>query len=544
MKTRNRYWKFISGCLLFLVLLKLSVIAQFQKEEIDIPLLPGEKIWSGAIKEAHNMPFTDEYTFNFFANNQYNQIQPLLLSNKGLWVWSEEPYAFEIRDEHLRIFQVYGKVNFGRSGKTLYEAREYASEKFFPASGKMPDELLFSRPQYNTWIELTYNHNQKDILNYARGIIDHGFKPGVLMIDDTWQEDYGLWKFHPGRFPDPKAMMDTLHQMGFKVMLWICPFVSGDQTIIIRDIMKDKGFLMQKENEKTTWKTARHPALIPWWNGYSALLDFTNPASVEWFNKQLRRLVDEYGVDGFKLDAGDMDFYPDHALSMIPATPNRQCELYAQFGLQYPFNEYRACWKMAGLPLVQRLHDKNHNWEDVQKLIPHMLVEGLAGYTFSCPDMIGGGDWTSFLDLKSYDQELVVRSAQIHALMPMMQFSVAPWRILDSMHFEAVRSAIMLREKFTPLILELAKTSAGTGKPIVRSLEYSFPGQGLEAVTDQFMLGESLLIAPVVKKGLARSIVLPKGEWISDEGKTYKGGKTYLIDVPLSRIPYFRLKKK
>jgi len=53
--------------------------------------------------------------------------------------------------------------------------------------------------------------------------------------------------------------------------------------------------------------------------------------------------------------------------------------------------------------------------------------------------MIGGGNWVSFLDNKTMDQDLVVRSAQIHALMPMMQFSVAPWRILDPGHLDAVK---------------------------------------------------------------------------------------------------------
>ena len=55
----------------------------------------------------------------------------------------------------------------------------------------MPPELFFSVPQYNTWIELTYNQNQKDILRYARAIVDNGMPPGIIMIDDNWQEDYG-----------------------------------------------------------------------------------------------------------------------------------------------------------------------------------------------------------------------------------------------------------------------------------------------------------------------------------------------------------------
>jgi alpha-glucosidase len=219
----------------------------FGQGDMRIDLLPGEKIWSGIIKDGHRMPYPTGYRYDFYANNQENQIQPLLLGNKGLWVWSEEPFAFEIQDGKIIIFNAMGEVKYGHAGGSLSEARKYASANFFPASGQMPDELLFSKPQYNTWIELTYNQNQTDVLKYAQAILDNGFLPGVLMIDDTWQEDYGLWRFHPGRFPNPRQMIDQLHQMGFKVMLWICPFVSADQYLIVSEIMKGKGFLMQKK---------------------------------------------------------------------------------------------------------------------------------------------------------------------------------------------------------------------------------------------------------------------------------------------------------
>jgi alpha-glucosidase (family GH31 glycosyl hydrolase) len=516
----------------------------FGQNPLSLQLLPGEKIWSGSVKQGDRMPFENGYKFDFFANNEYNQIQPLLLGNKGLWVWSEEPFAFEIQASQIVITKNRGEIKHGRSGNSLLEARKFVSEKFFPPSGKMPDELLFSKPQYNTWIELTYNQNQSDVLKYAQAILDNGFEPGVLMIDDTWQEDYGKWDFHPGRFPNPKAMVEQLHKMGFKVMLWMCPFVSGDQALIVRELMKEKAFLMQKKQASDTWETANTPASITWWNGYSLLLDFTNNSAVKWFNNVLDRLVSEYDIDGFKLDAGDMDFYPPDALSKEPATPNRHSELYAQFGLRFPLNEYRACWKMAGLPIAQRLHDKLHQWSDVQKLIPHMLTEGLIGYTFSCPDMIGGGEYKSFIDNPEMDQELVVRSAQIHALMPMMQFSVAPWRILDKQHLNAVKDALEIRKEFTPKILELAKKSALTGEPIVSSMEYFFPNQGFEKVNDQFMLGDDLLVAPIVEKGKTqRNVILPKGKWAADDGKIYNGGTSYLIDVPLDRIAYFYLLK-
>ncbi|MEI8291107.1 MAG: glycoside hydrolase family 31 protein, partial [Verrucomicrobiota bacterium] len=382
------------------------VLADSPKDDLMIPISAEEKIWSGVITDGHKMPYASGYEFDYYANNQGNQTQPLLLGSQGLWVWSEEPYAFEVAADKIIITKAKGEVKHGRAGSSLAEARQFVSAKFFPPSGRIPDELLFSKPQYNTWIELTYYQNQNDVLKYARGILDHGFPPGVLMIDDTWQEDYGRWNFDAARFPNPKQMMDELHGLGFKVMLWMCPFISPDQAQIMRPLIKDKSVLMHKANEQTTWETATEPALIKWWDGYSAVLDFSNPKAVRWFNDQMNRLVKDYGVDGFKLDAGDMQYYPPDALSQQSVSPNRQCELYAQFGLRYPLNEYRACWKMAGQPLGQRVRDKGHNWEDVQKLIPHMLTEGLVGYTFSCPDLIGGGDFDSFQDLKRFDQDL------------------------------------------------------------------------------------------------------------------------------------------
>jgi alpha-glucosidase len=523
------------GCLF------ISAIAIAQNNNIPIPLEKGEKVWAGIIVDGNKMPLHPGYSKDFYGDSYGNQTQPLILTSNGQFVWSEEPFKFEVKHDRIIVSSAHGTVQTGKEGNTLAEVHRYASKRFFPASGKTPDTLLFSRPQYNTWIELLYNHNQEDILKYARGIIENGLPPGVLMLDDTWQEDYGLWNFHPGRFPNPKKMMDELHAMGFKVMLWVCPFVSADQAQIYREIKKDKGFLLQKTNESSTWENSSKPIMIEWWNGVSAVLDFSNPVAVKWFNSQLDRLVNDYGIDGFKFDAGDIDFYPANSLSKEKITPNEHCRLFAEIGLRYPLNEYRACWKMGGQPLTQRLRDKSHTWEDLQTLVSNMIVENLMGFTFSCPDLIGGGEYTSFLDKTKIDQELIVRSAQCHALMTMMQFSVAPWKVLDKEHFGAVKKAVDLRMKFTPLIMTLAKESAVTGEPIMKPIEFVYPNQGYSDIKDQFFLGDELIVAPMVEKGNQRTVILPKGNWMADDGTVYKGGKTYAIDVPLERLPYFQL---
>ena len=343
----------------------------------------GEKWFGGAVNEGHHMPFTQGYTLDLYGDNKGNQTVPLLLSSKGRFVWSEGPFRFTLNNGQLIISKATGKVIIDSSGHSLAKAFKAASKQFFPASGKFPDTLLFSRPQYNTWIELVYNQNQEDILKYAHSIIDNGFPPGVLMIDDNWADYYGKFSFRKDRFSDARKMVDELHSMGFKVMLWVSPFISPD-TEVFRELLSKKLVLFDNENNiNADWQKAEKAAIINWWNGYSAVLDFTNPEAINWYHAQLDSMVSRYGINGFKFDGGDMEYYPANVLSYKKVTPNEQSELWGTFGIYYPLNEYRAMWKRGGQPLVERLRDKRHDWEDVQKLSPHTITAGLLGYQFT-----------------------------------------------------------------------------------------------------------------------------------------------------------------
>jgi alpha-glucosidase len=246
-------------------------------------------------------------------------------------------------------------------------------------------------------------------------------------------------------------------------------------------------------------------------------------------------------VDGYKFDAGDASFYTGKVLPFQPSLSNDQTTLFAQVGLGYPLNEFRASWKSAGLPLAQRLRDKRHNWEDLQELIPGIVAQGLMGYAFTCPDMIGGGEFQSFLDGAKVDQELVVRSAEVSALMPMMQFSVAPWRVLDAPHADVCRRMARLHQDLGEEILALARESARTGEPIVRALAYAYPDGGYETIKDEFLLGENILVAPVLgPKARTRKIVFPPGTWNGDDGSEVTGPKTVEVQAPLERLPWYR----
>jgi DNA-binding LacI/PurR family transcriptional regulator len=500
----------------------------------DFALLPGECWWGGLIQDGTEMPFGSRpYEADLRHSLKQNQAVPLLVSNKGRFLWSEQGFRFSVDTEKLSVAADPETLVFEQGENGLAAAYRAACQRFFPPSGKLPDPLNFTAPQYSTWIEMQYQPSQEAVLNYARQIRQSGFPPGVLIIDDNWFEAHGDLRFHTGRFPSPRTMIQELHDAGFRLMLWVSPFISPDSGVY-RELAARQLLLRTPSGQ---------PSIHRWWNGQSALLDITNPEAAAWLNHQLDSLQEEFGVDGFKLDAGD----PELCLATTTppsVSPLDYCETWAKIGAKYAFNEYRACWKGANLPLIQRLRDKGHCWgrEGLADIIPNALAQGLAGYAFNCPDMIGGGEISSFQGSGfQWDQELFVRTAQCCALFPVMQFSAAPWRVLDKEHLSICQTAVRLRQAFGPEILCLAEHAARTGEPILRHLAYVYPDSNLETVNDQFLLGDSILVAPVLEKGtVTRSVVFPPGCWIGEDNVPIDGPTTCEVKAPLDRLPWYR----
>ena len=514
------------------------------ESDTSIQILKNEYWWGGSVIFGTEMPFgKKDFSFDL-SGHTGNQNSPILISNKGRWIWSEKTFAYSFSNDSLRISNIVGNIKTGKAGNDLKSAYKYCSENFFPTSKKWVDSLLISAPQYNLWIELMYEPTEKLVLEYADNVLKNELPAGVLMIDDNWSKYYGEFDFDKEKFPSAKKMVDTLHQKGFKVMVWICPFISPDSKEF-RELAEKRFLLLDKgKNDTASWSNKNiQPLIINWWNGYSACLDLTNPGAVKWLKDKLNFLQTTYGIDGFKFDAGDAVYYssPD-LVSYKKVSAKEHCRLWAEVGLDYKLNEYRAMWKMAGQPLVQRLRDKDHTWEALQSLIPNTIAQQLDGYTFTCPDMIGGGSFTSFLPGSVIDQDLIVRSAQCHALMPMMQFSVAPWRILDSAHLDAVKKAVAIRQQQIGYLMEVAGHSVQTGEPVLRPLEYDFPGQNLAQIKDQFMIGDKLMVAPIITEGFERKVVLPKGKW-RYKNKVITGGKAMEFKVPIDELLYFELIK-
>lgn len=500
-----------------------------------IELLPDEYWYGGCVSDGILMPFNNTTVYNqsLHINQTSNQAVPLLISNKGRYLWSEYGFDYSFDNGLLLATSSQAEIYLYEGFETLRGAFLNAAQSKFNLQNKVPPKVFFDSPQYNTWIELMYDQNQKSIMEYVSSLIENEMPVGILIIDCGWADYYGSFDFHSGKFPDPKGLVEWLHNKGFKVMLWESPFVSPD-SVVFR-WLDSQGFLIKDKTGE--------PAIKHWWDGYSAVIDLTNPGALEWLHDKNKKLIENYGIDGFKMDAGDSKYYDFEDVTYAKTTPNEHCELWARFGLEYPYNEYRACFKCCGEPLVQRLADKCHSWREdgLQSLIPNVLAQGILGYPYTCPDMIGGGEYLNFMTAsKSIDQNLVVRYAQCSALMPMMQYSAAPWRILNKEIFDLCKATAFLHKKFGDYIYQLSLNASKTGEPIVRYMEYAFPHQGFAPIKDQFMLGDRILVAPIIIKDMeVRRIIFPKGEWEDVEGEIIIGPCVKDFAVTIESLPYF-----
>lgn len=501
---------------------------------LELAIEKDEYWWSGCVDLSAIAPMTAESEVEFdMLNTPYcNQLNPVFLSSKGRYAYLPEAGVFAVKNGKL-ILSSDGEIYTGQK-PTLKEARRFVSEQYFPASGKLPPKECFTSPQYCTWMELLYGQNQEEILAYAHRLIADGMPAGEFIIDDGWEEYYGHWDFCKRKFPDAKKMCKELTELGFKVVLWIVPYVSPDSDAY--RYLKEKDCLIKDEKGK--------PFLTEWWNGFSAVLDLSNPDAVAWFQAQFDYLKKEYGIVGLKMDGGDSRFYPSYLSGKGKVSSYRHSELYASFGEGMEIKELRACVKNGGKAILQRVADRRHSWDRVNGLtglIEKMLVQGLVGYPFCCPDMVGGGLIEDYQEGTTFHEELYYRFIQTSALMTSLQFSQMFWKNSTTLK-EAVQEAISLRKKFAPTIEELVEEASKTGEPVMRSIAYEFNER--PDINDAFMIGEKYLIAPVIEKGATEKKVylpqLPQGKWqYAKTGEKFEGGREIVLPVGLKDLPYF-----
>ena len=505
----------------------------------EIKILEGEGFFGGSVAQGIRMPITakSEYFQDFREKCQGNAFNGLFISNFGRVLITNGEYNITAKDGILTLKASKEVLYFETEERTLKSAHKKAMSLAFEEDEvDIPKDLLLY-PQFCTWTEMLTHVTEEKILNYARSINESGLPHCLLIIDDGWMKDYGDWDFNPEKFSNPKAMMDELHNLGFKVELWLVPFVNKN----VPD------FELLAKNDALVRGVDGKPALRNWWNGDSYVLDMTNPFAKKWIKDKLDFYITEYGVDGFKFDAGDTDYYRFDDVTYAPTTPCGQSYLWSQFAKEYEYSELRTCFNLCGSHIITRLSDKQRNWSyecGIGALVPNMIQTGICGYPFSCADMIGGGVSADFEKegCEDFEFELISRFCECATLMPSMQFSYAYWNRNEKVKqlFLKLTALHMSIKDYLSELIDKAKTDF---EPILRHIEYEFPHQGYVEDNSIFMLGSKYLVAPVVNQGrTTQTVRLPKGcNWQNcNDGTIYKGGETVTVPAPVGTLPYFK----
>ena len=340
-------------------------------------------------------------------------------------------------------------------------------------------------------------------------------------------------------------MVAELNRKGFRVTLWVHPFASI-LSAAYYEIDAKGGSLYISD------RLLGLPMSVVWWDGLGALLDVTNQAAIDSFAHRLARLKSRYGVHSFKFDAGETSWIPPAGRTHRPLdNPNEYTRRFAELAFDSdPHNrsqEVRAAVGVQHLPMFVRLLDKASQWgsdNGLRSVIPHVLTLGLAGYPFVLPDMIGGNAYNGALIWLSVlpERELFIRWMALTALMPAMQFSVTPWDY-DDATVEAARRMCALHKRYAGKMVALAREATRTGAPIIRPLWWIAPQDDVaQTIDSQFLLGDDLLVAPVVQRGAStRDVYLPAGRWRDELRGSIHSGGAWLTDYKASlyELPHF-----
>jgi len=467
-----------------------------------------------------------------------SQGTPVWYATKGIALWIRTPHDFEYSinqsDNGLLVISmpeassVTWDLVIARNIRDV--VRSVVREIGWPIS--TPPADYFRLPIYTTWVEHKTEVSQAKVLEYAKAIRDNKLPAGVIEIDDKWESKYGDMQFDAAKFPDPRAMTAELHRLGFRVTLWMHTFVNVDS-----DTFADPRTRPLLMND-----VSGHPGLIRWWNGDAAVWDFTNPRAASEFRGRLDRLRKQYGIDGFKFDGGDVNLVPRDLRAMKQITAEEYSDIYnREAAAHFAWEETRVGVYSQPLGVVQRLTDKNSVWgieNGLAATLPEAITVSLRGFPYLMPDMVGGNQY----DNDRMDGELLIRWAQASALMPLLQFSVGPWHF-DEECVRLAREASQMHVEFAPYIIALANAVPKTGEPILRPLWYEFPeDKEAQPITDEFMVGDAVVVAPVLSKGaVTRDVYLPAGEWREyRSGKTVSGGQ-WLRNwpAPIETLPVF-----
>ncbi|XP_070828460.1 SITS-binding protein isoform X2 [Chaetodon trifascialis] len=328
------------------------------------------------------------------------------------------------------------------------------------------------------------------------------------------------------------------------ISITLSPFLGVDTTQFHTSLM---------DGTETYWlslPSAPQGQLIPvmsqWRGKFCVKLNITNPGAVSWFLDRVGSLQAHLGMEYVMLEGGEGNLFEEQALRPPQVlSGDKYISLLADLATRIGDSTIvTAGTRSSHKPLFVRMTPLESDWSPMglKGIIPSLLHHTLLGYNFLIPDAVGGslsGDLVT-------DEELFIRWLEITAFLPVISFHTPPWVCGEDRVLNLTRTYIAKHQRdVVPLIEKYAEEWRMTGNPIYRPMWWLSPSDPMTfTIDDQFLIGDEVLVAPVVEKGaVQRDIYLPDGgfQWQDRQNAQVFDGGTFLQDypVPLEEVAVF-----
>ncbi len=359
------------------------------------------------------------------------------------------------------------------------------------------------------------------------------------------------WEWDRELYPDLDKKIPELKEKGIRFLGYINPFLAVEKDLY--KYASERGYCVKdRDGGDYLVKITTFPA---------AMVDLTNPEAYEWIKSVIKNNMISFGLDGWMADFGEY----------LPT----DCVLYSGEDAESVHNTWPAIWARVNREAVEETGnsgrimfftragytetikystmmwagDQHVDWSvdfGLPSVITAHLSLGVCGFGLSHSDV---GGYTTFGKMKR-SPELFMRWAEMNAFSPVMRTHEGLNPDLNA-QFDADEQVLehfakysRIHKRIKPYLKCAVRENAEGGMPVIRPLFFSYDEESAYTENTEYLLGNDILVAPVIKQGaLERRVYLPRDEWLYLwDGREYGGG-VFPFNAPLGRIPVFIRKK-
>ncbi|HWB54741.1 MAG TPA: alpha-xylosidase [Tepidisphaeraceae bacterium] len=464
---------------------------------------------------------------------------PFYLSSNGYGLLVNTPGKVEFEVGTELVSQMQFSVNEEHLDYYIFAGPEPKDilEKYTRLAGRPALPPAWS---YGLWLSTSFttHYNEKTVNEFVDGMASRDIPLSVFHFDCFWMKERQWCDFEWDRqaFPDAEGMLRRLKAKGLKICLWINPYIFQCSTIFAEG--RERGYFLKTKAGDVYQRDQWQPGI--------ALVDFTNHAAVDWYQSKLQKLLD-MGVDCFKTDFAER--IPDDAVYHDGSDPRLM------------HNYYTYLYNKCVFELLERHHGKGNALVFArsatvggQKFPVHWGGDCVATFESMAEDLRGGlsfcssgfsfwshdmGGFTGTADPALYKRWCAFGLLSTHSRLHGSNSYRVPW-LFDEESVEVVRKFAKLKNRLFPYIFSTSFDAHERGWPAMRTMFVEFPDDPACRYLDrQYMLGPSLLVAPIFRHDDVAEYYVPAGKWTHLlTGKTIEGGhwrneKFGFLDMPL-----------